>query len=185
MIRGSLNDQLNYLMCCYSLRPSIQFAVKPVAVHILTKEKFVSADKHYDVECKSSGSRPEAVITWWMGMRQIKRLAKSVRVLVSIRRSMCPIIPSSYSSISLSLKCVRLGRTNNRTTQLIGDFAALLVVPSQFTETGNQSLSVLTFTPSVEDDGQFLTCRSENPFIPHSSIEDKWRLVVHCEYRVE
>lgn len=56
------------------------YTVKPVAVHILTKEKFVSVDKAYDVECKSSGSRPEAVMTWWMGTRQIKRLAKHVRL---------------------------------------------------------------------------------------------------------
>lgn len=47
-------------------------------MHILTKEKSVSADKRYDVECKSSGSRPEAVITWWKGTRQLKRLAKNV-----------------------------------------------------------------------------------------------------------
>lgn len=38
----------------------------------------MSADKRYDVECKSSGSRPEAVITWWKGTRQLKRLAKNV-----------------------------------------------------------------------------------------------------------
>lgn len=59
----------------------IQFVnlVKPVAVHILTKEKFVSADKRYDVECKSSGSRPEAGITWFKGTRAIKRQAKNVR----------------------------------------------------------------------------------------------------------
>lgn len=51
----------------------------------------------------------------------------------------------------------------------------------QFLEAGNHSLSVLAFTPTIEDDGKFLTCRSENPFIPESSIEDKWRLLVHCE----
>jgi len=32
--------------------------VKPIAVHILTKDRFVSADRTYDVECKSSGSKP-------------------------------------------------------------------------------------------------------------------------------
>lgn len=47
-------------------------------MHITTREKFVSAEKRYDVECKSSGSRPEAVITWWKGSRQIKRMAKNV-----------------------------------------------------------------------------------------------------------
>ncbi|CRK88301.1 CLUMA_CG002080, isoform A [Clunio marinus] len=99
--------------------------LKPIAVHITTREKFVSAEKRYDVECKSSGSRPEAVLTWWKGSRQIKRMAKN------------------------------------------------------FSETGNQSLSILTFIPVVDDDGKYLTCRSENPFIPDSAIEDKWRLVVH------
>lgn len=63
--------------------------------------------------------------------------------------------------------------------------SALLIFKSffipQFSETGNQSLSVLTFIPVVDDDGKYLTCRSENPFIPDSAIEDKWRLVVHCK----
>ncbi len=52
--------------------------MKPVAVHITTQEKFVSADKRYDVECKSSGSRPAATITWWKGSRQVKRITKNV-----------------------------------------------------------------------------------------------------------
>ncbi|XP_055618631.1 hemicentin-1 [Toxorhynchites rutilus septentrionalis] len=99
--------------------------LKPVAVHILVKEKFVSADKRYDIECKSSGSRPEAMISWWKGARQLKRLSKN------------------------------------------------------FAENGNQSLSVLSLTPTVDDDGKYLTCRAENPLIPDSAIEDKWRLVVH------
>ena len=49
-------------------------------MHITTREKFVSAEKRYDVECKSSGSRPEAMITWWKGSRQIKRMAKNVSI---------------------------------------------------------------------------------------------------------
>lgn len=57
--------------------------MKPTAVHILTKEKFVSADKTYDVECKSSGSRPApAMVTWWRGNKQIKRLVKNVSLCV-------------------------------------------------------------------------------------------------------
>ncbi|XP_055382348.1 protein turtle homolog A [Condylostylus longicornis] len=99
--------------------------LKPIAVHILTKEKFVSAERTYDIECKSSGSKPAAMITWWKGNKQIKRLAKN------------------------------------------------------FSEPDNQSLSILTFTPTKEDDGKYLTCRAENQFIPSSDIEDKWRLVVH------
>lgn len=56
------------------------FIVKPVAVHILAKEKFISADKRIDVECKSSGSKPEAMITWHKSARQLKRMSKNVSI---------------------------------------------------------------------------------------------------------
>lgn len=49
-----------------------------MAVHILTKDRFVSADRTYDVECKSSGSKPPALITWWKGSKQLKKLTKNV-----------------------------------------------------------------------------------------------------------
>ncbi|XP_070493801.1 neural cell adhesion molecule 2 [Chironomus tepperi] len=129
--RQHLNARLVCVASNTNLTPPNNKAVildvnlKPIAVHITTREKFLSAEKRYDVECKSSGSRPEAVLTWWKGSRQIKRMAKN------------------------------------------------------FSENGNQTLSVLTFIPVVDDDGKYLTCRAENPYIPDSAIEDKWRLVVH------
>lgn len=52
----------------------------------------------------------------------------------------------------------------------------------QFSEQNNQSLSILTFVPVIDDDGKYLTCRAENPSIPDSALEDKWRLNVHCKY---
>ncbi|ERL85567.1 hypothetical protein D910_02986, partial [Dendroctonus ponderosae] len=100
--------------------------LKPQSVSILTKEKHVSAEKRYEVECRTSGSRPDAVITWWKGSRPVKRLAKN------------------------------------------------------FAEQNNQSLSILNFVPVIDDDGKYLTCRAENPTIPDSALEDKWRLNVHC-----
>ncbi|PZC81801.1 hypothetical protein B5X24_HaOG212015 [Helicoverpa armigera] len=98
--------------------------LKPITVNILTKEKQVSADKRYEVECKTTGSRPEAYVTWWKNNRQLKRMAKN------------------------------------------------------FSE-NNETLSVLSLVPSVEDDGKYLTCRAENKHIQDSAIEDKWRLNVH------
>ncbi|XP_076260413.1 sidestep IV transmembrane protein isoform X2 [Rhynchophorus ferrugineus] len=99
--------------------------LKPQTVSILTKEKHVSADKRYEVECRTSGSRPDAVITWWKGSRPVKRLTKN------------------------------------------------------FAEQNNQSLNILNFVPVIDDDGKYLTCRAENPSIPDSALEDKWRLNVH------
>lgn len=52
--------------------------MKPVTVHILTQDKFISADKRYDVECKTSGSRPNANISWYKGTHQMKNMVKTV-----------------------------------------------------------------------------------------------------------
>lgn len=87
----SLCNYLTLKFSIYSRFPT----VKPIAVHITTREKFVSAEKRYDVECKSSGSRPEAVLTWWKGSRQIKRMAKNV----SIYTSPCKNVIRSAASI--------------------------------------------------------------------------------------
>lgn len=35
--------------------------------------------------------------------------------------------------------------------------------------------------PTIEDDGKYLTCRAENPAIPDSALEDKWRLDVQYQ----
>ncbi|KAL4705371.1 hypothetical protein ACJJTC_016564, partial [Scirpophaga incertulas] len=98
--------------------------LKPISVTILTKDKQVSADKRYEIECKTTGSRPEADVTWWKNNRHLKRMEK------------------------------------------------------KFSE-NNETLSILSLVPSVEDDGKYLTCRAENPKIKDSAIEDKWRLNVH------
>lgn len=52
----------------------------------------------------------------------------------------------------------------------------------QFSE-NNETLSVLTLVPGVEDDGKYLTCRAENKHIQESAIEDKWRLNVQCKLK--
>lgn len=50
----------------------------------------------------------------------------------------------------------------------------------QFAQT-NQSTSVLTLTPTAEDDGKYLACRCANPHIENSVIEDKYIMAVHCK----
>lgn len=51
----------------------------------------------------------------------------------------------------------------------------------QHSEDGNQSVSILSFTPAIDDDGKYLTCRAENPWIADSALEDKWMLNVQCK----
>nr|XP_017021487.1 protein turtle homolog A isoform X1 [Drosophila kikkawai]XP_017021488.1 protein turtle homolog A isoform X1 [Drosophila kikkawai] len=81
--RQHLNSRLMCVASNTNLTPPnnkvvvLDVNLKPMAVHILTKDRFVSADRTYDVECKSSGSKPPALITWWKGSKQLKKLTKN------------------------------------------------------------------------------------------------------------
>ncbi|KAG8185952.1 hypothetical protein JTE90_013612 [Oedothorax gibbosus] len=44
---------------------------------------------------------------------------------------------------------------------------------------GNVTTSIITMTPSGDDNGKHLSCRAENPFIAGSAIEYGWKLEVH------
>jgi len=72
---------------------------------------------------------------------------------------------SSGSSVSACSASINPGRASD----------------SQFSLENNQSLSILSFVPTIEDDGKYLTCRAENPDIPDSALEDKWRLDVQYQ----
>ncbi|KAL5283989.1 hypothetical protein ACFFRR_006326 [Megaselia abdita] len=81
--RQHLNSRLTCVASNTNLTPPnnkvivLDVNLKPLSVVISTKEKNVSADKTYDVECKASGSKPAAVITWWKGNKQLKKMAKN------------------------------------------------------------------------------------------------------------
>ncbi|KOC66693.1 Cell adhesion molecule 4 [Habropoda laboriosa] len=47
-----------------------------------------------------------------------------------------------------------------------------------FQEDGT-SVSVLHWTPSIEDEGKFLVCRATNPKLQEAGIEERWKLKVH------
>ncbi|XP_015110643.1 neural cell adhesion molecule 1 [Diachasma alloeum] len=99
--------------------------LKPLEVNITNKQNHLLAVQTYEIECATSGSKPEAIITWWKGSHQVKHMAK------------------------------------------------------KFTDTENVTRSILSYVATIEDDGKFLTCRAENPIVPDSGLEDKWKLVVH------
>lgn len=46
----------------------------------------------------------------------------------------------------------------------------------------NKTTSVLTFIPTVEDGGKYLSCRGQQPSIPESGIEDGWKLDIYRKF---
>ena len=57
----------------------MHFAVPPQSVSILSKREPLSAGKQYWLECRSFGSRPSAVITWWKGDKFMGKMESKVR----------------------------------------------------------------------------------------------------------
>lgn len=55
-------------------------------------------------------------------------------------------------------------------------------IPEGLLEGSNDTLSTLHFTPKPSDDGKHLVCKSVNPILPKTIVEDEITLKVQCEY---
>lgn len=46
-------------------------SVLPLLVSITSEQTALSADRVYDIHCLTFGSRPKALVTWWLGLDQL------------------------------------------------------------------------------------------------------------------
>src|SRR5271170_5158522 len=79
--------------------------------------------------------------------------------------------------IVLMARFIYLAVNSKSLRGLIGQLSFCL----QTSADGNLTTSILTYTPTIEDSGKLLSCRAENPLIHGSSLQDGWKMNIHCE----
>uniref|UniRef100_A0A182QB13 Ig-like domain-containing protein n=1 Tax=Anopheles farauti TaxID=69004 RepID=A0A182QB13_9DIPT len=52
--------------------------LKPLTIKVINPPNTLVADKRYEIMCQSTGSRPNAIITWYKGKRQMRRTKDEV-----------------------------------------------------------------------------------------------------------
>ncbi|KAH9368507.1 hypothetical protein HPB48_007254 [Haemaphysalis longicornis] len=46
----------------------------------------------------------------------------------------------------------------------------------------NLTTSTVSFAPSTDDHGKYLSCRADNPLLSGAGLEDGWTLNIQCEW---
>ncbi|XP_025832974.1 hemicentin-1 [Agrilus planipennis] len=72
---------------------TLDLNLKPLTVEIEKKEETFVADRRYEVNCTSAGSRPPAVITWYKGKRQLRRTREETKD--NITTSILSFVPTT------------------------------------------------------------------------------------------
>ncbi|XP_023158458.1 uncharacterized protein LOC101459450 [Ceratitis capitata] len=67
--------------------------LKPLTVKIIEAPSSMVADRRYEVICESTGSRPNAIITWYKGKRQLRRTKDDISK--NVTRSELSFVPTT------------------------------------------------------------------------------------------
>ncbi|RVE52251.1 hypothetical protein evm_003041 [Chilo suppressalis] len=104
----------------------VDLYLRPLTVEILSREQPLSVGRMTELWCRSTGARPPATISWWLGGKQLKSTTK-------------------YRELA----------------------------------DGNETQSLLQWTPLKEQNNLILTCRAEHLKFNKSTIESKLPLNIY------
>ncbi|CAH2236074.1 jg3648 [Pararge aegeria aegeria] len=54
----------------------VDLYLRPLSVEILSREQPLSVGRQAEIWCKSTGARPPAIVTWWLGGKQLDSITK-------------------------------------------------------------------------------------------------------------
>ncbi|KPJ17689.1 Titin [Papilio machaon] len=95
----------------------LEINLRPLTVQILNKSQQLSADRSYEVECKATGSRPAAQVTWWKGTRQLRRNSKTVWIYIKLlyisARDLVLLFRTSIQYQYVPIVTLKMGSTLN------------------------------------------------------------------------
>ena len=130
------------------------FAVAPIMVEIANKVDQLVVGRESEIVCRSTGSRPPAHITWYLGGQRLEGgdSTESVRVLVCYL--VLKITPNSICSSS----------------------------QKKASSDGNATVSILRLRPKMDHIGQSLVCKATNPLITQSDLFDNMDLNIDCKW---
>ncbi|XP_076366981.1 neural cell adhesion molecule 2-like [Tachypleus tridentatus] len=86
--------------------------------------------------------------------------------------------PLSANKVT-NLKCRTAGARPNVTITWWFGGRQMKSTTTRTTKNGNITISTLSFKPSMDDAGKYISCRAENPAIPESALENGWKLSVY------
>ena len=70
-------------------------SVRPLTARITTPRRPLSVGRQAEVSCVSSGSRPPAIITWWLGSKQLTQVSDDMTRHLNLTTSTVHFKPSA------------------------------------------------------------------------------------------